>query len=303
LYDRRFAGSTLNLSLGFLRSLDLKNVSFISYLQRDTELFDMVEVYHENSKIKFHKLNELTSSVSIFKEPELRFATANIAPDYPFTPEISLNSAFQIPKRFDKILLSRKSIGHFKDAPLSLQEVSKLLYSANGIREKIGINIEYENKNIKTELRFRMSPSAGALYPIEIYLISLSVKGLDAGIYYYAVSHHSLRRLHLSKSLRSKLTDIFYIDQQIIHLDHVPLILVLASTFWRTRAKYGLLGYRYSLIEAGHIAQNILLTATALGLASIPVEGYNEDELNRMIGLDGTEESAVYTVFVGKSET
>jgi SagB-type dehydrogenase family enzyme len=75
----------------------------------------------------------------------------------------------------------------------------------------------------------------------------------------------------------------------------------VAAVFGRTRFKYGLRGYRFALLEAGHVAQNVVLTATALGLAAVPLGGFYDRPTDEFLGLDGVNESTLYTIALGRS--
>ncbi len=178
----------------------------------------------------------------------------------------------------------RRSVRNFTRKPLSLAELSQLLFAAQGITGKI-----YDTS-------LRTVPSAGALYPFEIYLVVNRAEGIDSGIYHYLVSDHALEQI---KSGNFK-KDINAAGLQQDMLGEAAATFILAAVVDRTRSKYGERGYRYIYMEAGHISQNIALQAVSLGLGSVPVGAFFDDKVNELISVDGIKEIAVYLQAVGR---
>lgn len=165
---------------------------------------------------------------------------------------------------------------------MSLLELSRLLYYAAGITEpRYGL---------------RAAPSAGALYPIEIYPVINSVDGLARGGYHYSPQDHSLELIK-EGDLRLQAVQVA-LDQEIVGNANVALF--MTAVFQRSQWKYGQRAHRYILLEAGHIGQNIYLAATSMGLGACAVGAFFDDEINRMLGIDGTREAVVYLIIVGK---
>jgi SagB-type dehydrogenase family enzyme len=137
-------------------------------------------------------------------------------------------------------------------------------------------------------------PSAGALYPLELYVAAATVRGLVPGLYHFQPFRHSLSFLApLEWSLlRSALVDPSPLDTSAV-------LVVVIAVFWRSRIKYGLRGYRFALLEAGHLVQTIQLAATHLGLHALPVGGFFDRRLDQFLGIDGLDEAAVYAVALG----
>lgn len=177
---------------------------------------------------------------------------------------------------------ARRSRRDYVSKPVSLEQLSVLLHAAQGI----------------TDLTrgFRAAPSAGALYPIETYVVAHRVEGLEPGLYHYAVADHALERLRTG-DLRAVLT-LAGIGQEF--LATASVCFVLSAIFQRTRWRYRERTYRYVLLEAGHIAQNLYLAATAMGLGACAVGAFLDEEVNRLLGIDGEDEAALYMVAVGK---
>jgi SagB-type dehydrogenase family enzyme len=137
----------------------------------------------------------------------------------------------------------------------------------------------------------RPVPSAGALYPLETYVVAPAVTGVEPGTYHYDPFRHRLALLGRLKfaDLRESL-----VDQSLA--DATAALVVVTGMFWRSRVKYGPRGYRFALLEAGHLAQNALLAATDLELTALPVGGFHDAALDRLVGADGLDESSLYAV-------
>jgi SagB-type dehydrogenase family enzyme len=149
------------------------------------------------------------------------------------------------------------------------------------------------------EFHFRPAPSAGALYPIETYLIVNNVDGISQGLYHYAIRPHALEELKTA-DLRN---DIVQVTQgQRMHA-FAGAVIIWTAIFQRTKFRYHDRAYRLIYLDVGHIAQNLALTAVGLGLASCQVGAYFDDEVNSLIGVDGKEESVIYMSVVGWEQT
>jgi len=177
----------------------------------------------------------------------------------------------------------RRSFRNYSSKPLTMSQLSQLLFSAQGITGKL------------YDLPLRTAPSAGALYPIEVYVIANDVEGLPCGIYHYAVLNHSLE-LVKSGDFSKEIT-AGGLEQEM--LGDADVTFVLSAIFDRVRHKYGERGFRYAYIEAGHISQNIYLQAVSLGLGSVSVGAFLDEKINELIGVDGQTEAVLYLHAVG----
>jgi SagB-type dehydrogenase family enzyme len=142
---------------------------------------------------------------------------------------------------------------------------------------------------------FRTTPSAGGLFPLELYVSTQRVSGLKDGLYHFAVGKRKLELLKTA-SLSSEAQGALLIDP---FVREANVVVFLSAVFERTQHKYGPRGYRYILLEAGHVAQNICLLAAEKGLGSLCMGGFVDSKLNRFLGLDGRREAVVYAVGVG----
>lgn len=175
----------------------------------------------------------------------------------------------------------RRSMRDYSLRPMTLAELSWSLYCASGITAPAA--------------GLRSAPSAGAQFPIETYLVVNRIEGLPAGIYHYAVAEHALESLRQGEFgpaiMRAALGQEF--------LAQAGVVFVLTSIFQRLRWRYRERAYRYALLEAGHIGQNIYLAAESAGLGACAVGSYLDDEVNQLLEVDGEQEAALYLLAVG----
>jgi len=142
--------------------------------------------------------------------------------------------------------------------------------------------------------RFRTVPSAGALYPLELYVHARAVTGLEPGLYHFQATAALLQRL---RSLAGEELAAAFVQPNVI--EAAAAVILITAVFQRTTFKYGERGYRFALIEAGHVAQNIDLVASALGLPAANLGGFFDRELEMLLDVDGVEQSLVYAVAIG----
>jgi SagB-type dehydrogenase family enzyme len=185
----------------------------------------------------------------------------------------------------EEAISRRRSTRDYSGETMTLDELSRVLfYSA-------GINADRWGHQLRT------APSSGALYPLEIYAVVHNVDGLSPGVYHYHVQNHGLERLQAA-DLRS---DVVQQGLMQAFLGECNVVLILTVIFQRMRWKYQDRTYRYGLIEAGHVGQNVYLAATSIGLGACAVGAFMDDQINTMLGVDGTEEAAIYMLAVGKT--
>jgi len=186
----------------------------------------------------------------------------------------------------DDVLRERHSVRRFSDEALSVEEISYLLWACDGITRR------------ERGYEFSTAPSAGALYPVETYVAVNDVDGVPPGIYHYSVKHHALEQVRKG-NLGEELTRAA-LDQRMCA--SAPLVLIWTAMFERCRWKYGERAYRYVYLDAGHMAQNLVLATASLGLGSCQIAATFDDEVNELLGVDGEEESVLYMSVVGRPE-
>jgi SagB-type dehydrogenase family enzyme len=202
---------------------------------------------------------------------------------YPGAKVIKLPKPAYSGMTVEEAIKKRRSVRNYSSKPLSLAQLSQLLFSAQGVTGK------------SYGAPLRTVPSAGALYPFEIYLFANNVQGLPGGIYHYAVLEHALE-LVKEGDFHKDITSAGLKQEM---LGDAGVTFVLSAIFNRIRHKYGERGFRYVYIEAGHISQNIYLQAISLGLGSVSVGAFLDENINELIGLDGLHEAVIYLHSVG----
>jgi SagB-type dehydrogenase family enzyme len=180
----------------------------------------------------------------------------------------------------EQTLLSRRSIRSFADEPLTLQEVSQLLWAAQGITDSLGR---------------RTAPSAGALYPLEIYAVAGNVKNLSSGVYKYEPEKHQLVRV-MDGDMRDELANAA-LGQSSVRGGAVAF--VITAVYERTTVKYGDRGIRYVHIEVGHAAENLCLQATAMDLGAVTVGSFDDEQVAAVLNLP-EDEQPLYIIPVGR---
>ena len=177
----------------------------------------------------------------------------------------------------------RRSRRSYSPRPLGLASVATLLYYAVGIT---GWSAGWP---------LRSYPSAGGLQPLEAYLVAGGVEGLESGIYHYNPRSHSLCMLRSGNHM-ARLADIS-LGQE--HVGEAPAAIILTAVYTRTASKYGARAYRYIHVDAGAAVQNIYLAAEALGLATVVVGAFYDEELCSLLGVDCYEEIPIAVMPVG----
>ncbi|MFQ6122096.1 MAG: SagB/ThcOx family dehydrogenase [Dehalococcoidales bacterium] len=177
----------------------------------------------------------------------------------------------------------RRSIRDFTSQPISQLQLSQILWAAQGTST--------------SRWRYRTVPSAGATYPLEIFVVcgTNCVEKMDSGIYHYNIDSHSLILLH-KEDMRLELARAA-LDEESIY--EAPVDIVICAVYERTLMRYGARGKRYVHMEVGHAGQNIYLQATALGLATVAVGAFYDEQVRNVLGLD-EQFKPLYIMPVGK---
>ena len=178
----------------------------------------------------------------------------------------------------------RRSLRAYSSEPLALGELSALLWAAAGVTAR------------QDGFAFRTAPSAGGLYPIEHYVIANDVEGLEQGLYHYDVLGRALERLYAG-DLRLPIARAA-LDQRIAA--DAQAVFVWTAVLERSRWKYGERFLRYVLLDAGHIAENVALAATALGLGTCQIAAFFDEEAAGILGVDPDVEPVVYMSTAGR---
>jgi SagB-type dehydrogenase family enzyme len=185
------------------------------------------------------------------------------------------------------VLSQRRSVRDFLERPVTAQEISQLLWASQGITaEQFGY-------------KFRTVPSAGALYPVETYLVVNDVEGIPQGVCHYNVLEHCLEQVK-EGDYRVTIARAA-LDQKIAY--DANLVFVWTAVVERSKWKYKQRAFRYIYLDAGHIAQTVAMAAVALGLGSCQIAALYDEEVNDLLGVEGIEETAIYLTVVGHPKT
>lgn len=185
-------------------------------------------------------------------------------------PKVTINKDFSL----DHAIAKRRSTRSFLDIPLTKQQISQLLWAGQGITDK---------RNF-----LRAAPSAGALYPIQLYIIK------NDGIWLYSPHKHSLKNI-LDKDSR-KLLSKYCLNQSAVKDAAADIVIV--ADYGVVAKKYGDRAVRYTHLEVGHVAQNILLEAVALGLSAVPIGAFIDSDIQRLMNLS-RKQNPLYVISIG----
>ena len=188
--------------------------------------------------------------------------------------------------RIIPLLQKRRSIRQFSDSQISLADLSVILWGAQGITAQAGSHL------------FRTAPSAGALYPVETYIVVQNVEELQKGIYHFDVRSFQLELI--DEGDYSRRVAAAFLDQEFMAQAAFNVIWTAIAT--RNMAKYGDRGGRYLLLDAAHICQNLIMAAEAVNCGCCPLAAFYDDEITTLLDIDGIRELPLYGASVGKKQ-
>lgn len=204
---------------------------------------------------------------------------------YPDAESISLPEPTRSAGKFIWDMFERRrSVREYSPNALPMKKLSQLLWATQGVTKKMG------------PYALRAAPSAGALYPIETYILVNNVEDLEAGIYHYNILKHKLEVVRKggfgTEAAQAALGQKMLRDANVV--------LIWTAVVARSKWKYRERAYRYIYMDAGHIAQNAYLAAETLGLGCCGIGAFFDSEVDSLIGIDGEEEISVYMCTVGR---
>jgi len=214
-------------------------------------------------------------------------AIARVEPfkHYPHADKIPLPRSWTLAEEYlTPLLQNRRSLRKYSAEPLILEHLAFMLWASQGITGQAG------------KYLFRTAPSGGALYPVETYISVHSVQGLAAGLYHFDAEHFTLDLL--TEQDQAEAVAQACLDQKF--MAQAAAVFLWTGVFRRAMSKYGDRGMRYILLDAGHICQNLLLAAEAVGCGGCPIGAFYDNELNHLLQIDGEEESILYAASVGR---
>ncbi len=244
------------------------------------------ELFHENSKLG--RYQKPLSDEQVLTRMESFYETLPFE-GYPMTP-LPQASTFESVSLADAFV-HRTSTRDLSPMALPLSNLASLLHYGYGVTR--------DNHGTTFPRPFRTVPSGGALYPLEIFFHASNVEELPAGLYHYNPTHHHVRLLREGDETDRLAPSV--VQPEVVKGASVTIF--LTAIFERSIFKYRDRGYRFILIEAGHVAQNMNLVSVALGLGMVNLGGFFDREVDEFLGLDGVTHSTLYMLAVGGKAT
>lgn len=244
---------------------------------------DAVSLFHSSLKA------QLSSDDGKHYEEILSAKAPPVLKDYPGCTEIKLPpEPLRLSYDLDRVLKARASRRDFAHVPLDCDELGTLLHYSYGIRKRI---TAYNTKDFPV----RFAPSSGGLQATELYLVANNVAGVSKGLYHYNASRHSLELINEGNMRFKVVKCCLYQDW----LAHAGIVFIFTSVMDRVLWKYGPRGYRFAHMDAGFVASQLYLVATALRLRTCAVAAFQDDLVNELLDVDGTSEFASLVMPVG----
>lgn len=236
---------------------------------------DPAEDFHEAAKLyPSFAARQLTFS----EHPALAASMRRSSRRHPHRPRVTLPPAPLCESRLEETLRGRRSRPPSPGSALELVDLAALA-SAYEADPSTGL---------------RAVPSGGALYPLELYVLAQRVNGLPAGTYHFDPFDRALELLEEGPAQLARA----FVDTALA--ENAAAVAIVTGMFYRSRCKYGLRGYRFALLEAGHLMQAILLLATALDIDALPLGGFYDAVIDRLVRANGVDESVLYAVALGR---
>jgi SagB-type dehydrogenase family enzyme len=259
------------------------------YGEAGVALDDPAELYHEASKFYPSFVGRQTRGARRLEaSKELQYSSLRAVKRNAHLPAVELPRPSLPATSLAQAVHARQSRRAFDARPLSLAQLATVVHTAYGTTHtSFG---EHGHG-----LPLRTVPSGGALYPLDVYVVALHVEGLAQDLYHYDPLRHALELLHRD-AIGDQLRDLSVYPELV---EPAGAIVLVAAMFWRSRFKYGLRGYRFALLEAGHLGQNLLLAAAAFDLAAVPIGGFYDARVDKLLQIDGVNESVVYGFSIG----
>jgi SagB-type dehydrogenase family enzyme len=234
-------------------------------------------------KTRYEYLEDNSDQMKGIPQPPLELdydKTKNII-DLPDPKGIEINNI-----NLRELVENRKSVRDYSEQPITIKELSYLLWCTQGVKEII-----------PKRATIRTVPSAGARHSIETYLLINNIEGLKPGLYRFLAIKHKLIEVNLESDIADKIT-VACLEQDFVKTCAVTFIWVAVQC--RMTWRYSERGYRYLHLDAGHICQNLYLSAESIDCGVCAIGAFEDKELNNFIGIDGEELFVIYLATVGK---
>ncbi|MBO0563953.1 SagB/ThcOx family dehydrogenase [Clostridium botulinum] len=233
------------------------------------------------------------TGVATFFQRDAALTSVNLNMEEEEEDIIELPSFKNIRVGLSTAIKSRRSVRRYSNKSMSLNDVANILYYTQGICDEVeAYNLESNEKKIK----LRANPSAGGLYPIQLYVYMKNIKDLEDGIYTYYPYSHSLKPIKVNKE-GLKIDN--FAEFGTLNAENANIIVFYVYNFLKNSRKYGDGGFAYALIETGEMAQNLQLVSTALGYGACDIGGYEKQYIEELLNIDGVLKHVVHMTVVG----
>ena len=210
---------------------------------------------------------------------------------------IKLPAPLPLPMALHEVIAGRRSNRGLSGEPLKLAHLATILQCAAGITATATTELK---DGTPCSMPLRAAPSGGGLYPVDLHLAVRDVPGLPGGLYDFLPLQDAVAPVVTETTGQEAVQKIMAaLPGDFVDINKASVFLIFSITPWRSMRKYGQRGLRFALMEAGYIAENVHLAATALGSASCDYGGFYDDEINRTFGFDGHHQTSVHTLILG----
>lgn len=233
-------------------------------------------------KTKYQYLDEPDQAKGLKQPPiELKYDKTKALIDLPKPKDINLSDI-----SLRGAIENRRSLRKYSQKPLTKEELSYLLWTTQGIK-----------RTISNTTTLRNVPSAGARHAFETYLLVNNVKDLKPGLYRFLATEHKLIEVNMQPGITDKITE-GCLGQK--HVKTSAVTFIWMAVPYRMNWRYGERGYRYLHLDAGHICQNLYLSAESIDCGVCAIAAFSDDDMNRILEIDGEEQFVIYIATVGK---
>jgi SagB-type dehydrogenase family enzyme len=255
-------------------------------------------LYHENSKLDYYSARMLGYNIKKLDNSYVHERASRPYKTYPGTPITNLDFCSVKKNKLSnlkRLISDRRSARSFEQYNITCQDIFSLLHFSYGIHKKVPVN---ENGAFWGR---RAIPSAGALYPLELYILILQGDEIKKGLYHYRPDLNSVELLK-EGDFKEDISGFIQADPSIdVDVKSASILLISTSVFERVLTKYLERGYRFLMMEVGALGQSITLLSESIGLNSCYVGSFWDDSINEFLGLDGISESVQSVLAIGKT--
>ena len=271
---------TSGVQQDWLTTFQTEQSGWDKYQQSELDLYQLSELYHENSKLRRYQIPALDKAgIKFDSDSAIAGGLASIGKSYPAAeryvlPPVELLNPDETPRGLN-------GVHH-----TGLERIGRALYRAT--------DAEIRLRKVNTSAENRRQSLYSKLYPIEAYVgIMEKLSGLDAGIYHYNLFGHALEQLSTKEAVLSQLQQALTGNDRMKEMQECRWFLILSAIFSRTKARYGERGYRLALQESGKVLQSAQAEAVQMNCSVIPFPLFIDEEINQLIQVDGLNESVV----------